>query len=91
MSRPDEKQLDIALAEAERMRDQNEDPQYLARSLLYLARRDNVLERLQSAVEHYLNSGHGQMEHSRLIKALDEARHQLWEEAHNGSSNFGLE
>lgn len=94
MSKPSKAQLEIALAAAEQLRNQDQDDQYLGRVLLYLQRRDEVLERLLEAVEHYLNSGHGLHEHGRLIKAVDAARHQTWEEAAEkdaGRGTFGLE
>jgi hypothetical protein len=91
MSRPSKQQLEIALAEAERLRDLDEDRTHMAQSLLFLHRRDEVLEHLLEAVEHYLNSGHGQIEHARLIKAVDAARHQLWEESAAHDPDFGLE
>lgn len=91
MSIPSRQELDIALAEAERLRDQDIDVHHLGKCLLYLSRRDEVLERLLDAVEHYLNSGHAQLEHGRLIQAVDAARHQMWEEGRNETTNFGLE
>jgi hypothetical protein len=81
MSIPSKEQMATALAAAEALRSQGGDDNHLGRVLLYLHRRDQVLERLLEAVEHYLNSGHGPHEHTRLIKAVDAARHQTWEEA----------
>ena len=91
MSKPTKQELDIALAEAERLRDINEDAHHLAKCLLYLDRRNGVLERLLEAVEHYLNAGHALHEHERLIQAVDAARHQLWEEAAEPTPDLGLE
>lgn len=95
MTMPTPQQIETALAAAEQLRDSDQDDQSLGCSLLYLQRRNKVLERLLEAVEHYLNSGHGQHEHVRLIKAVDEARHQAWQEAadrgEDTSSTLGLE
>lgn len=91
MSIPTRQEMDTALAEAERLRDQEIDVSHLGKCLLYLSRRDEVLERLLTAVEHYLNSGHAQLEHGRLIQAVDAARHQMWQESRNETPDFGLE
>jgi hypothetical protein len=88
--KPTRVQMDIALAEAERLRDGDEDTQHLAKCLLYMERRNEVLEELLETVEHYLNSGHAPHEHSLLIKAVDAARHQIWEEGAAEPSRFGL-
>ena len=90
MGMPTRQELETALAEAERLRTQDDDPHHLANCLLYLNRRDQVLERLLTAVEHYLNSGHAHTEHARLIKAVDAARHQIWEDSTSKGSDFGL-
>lgn len=91
MSMPTRQELEAALAEAERLRTRDEDSHHLAKCLIYLNRRDRVLERLLEAVEHYLNSGHAQHEHARLIKAVDAARHQLWEDSAGKDTDFGLD
>lgn len=88
--KPTSDQMDIALAEAERLRDREEDTQHLALCLLFLQRRNEVLEDLLESVEHYLNSGHAPREHSQMIKAVDAARHQMWEESESEPPNFGL-
>jgi hypothetical protein len=91
MSRPTKQELETALAEAERMRDLDEDPQHIAKCLLYMGRRNEVLERLLVSVEHYLHSGHGQHEQARMIKALDAALDQMRQETHGETPSFGLE
>jgi hypothetical protein len=91
MSKPTKEELEIALAEAERMRDHDADPQHVAQCLLYLDRRNEVLERVVESVEHYLHSGQGQHEQARMIKAVEAAREQLRKEARIETTSFGLE
>ena len=93
MSKPDHEQLDIALVNAERLRDLGEDDFFLGRTVLYLQRRNEVLEQVLDAATHYLNSGHEQLAHSNLLKAVEEARRQAREDSTSleENSSFGLE
>ena len=45
-----------------------------ARALLYLRDRNRVLDQVCQAAELYIRSGHGEREHSVLIKRLADAR-----------------
>jgi hypothetical protein len=94
MSKPSKQQLESALAAAQRMRAEGADQDHLAHAFLYLQRRDELLERVLQAVEHYLHSGHGSQEHARLLKALDAARQQDWQEdltERDRHGTFGLD
>jgi hypothetical protein len=55
-----------------------------------MERRNAVLEELLEAVEHYLNSGHAPHEHSKMIKAVDAARHQMWKAREFEPAELGL-
>lgn len=74
MNPPTVAQLDRALAAAEHLRDRDQDPDHLGRSLLYLAQRNRVLEALFTATAHYLNSGQDPHAHAQLLRALDKVR-----------------
>lgn len=94
MSKPSKQQLASAIGAAQRMRAEGTDGEYLAHAFLYLQRRDELLERVLHAVEHYLHSGHGSHEHARLLRILEAARQQEWQEAAEQGrehTTFGLE
>jgi hypothetical protein len=71
MSRPSREELAIALAEAGRMREQGEDPHYLAKSLLNHNYRLKMLEDLHAQIKYYLHAGQSGLEHSKLTAMLD--------------------
>lgn len=70
MGKPTEEELQIALTEAARMREQNEDPQFLAKTLLNLNYRIKYLEDVLRAAELYTHSGMGSTEHLKLVSAI---------------------
>lgn len=74
MSKPTEEELKLALAAAAKLRESGEDTDYLGKSLLNIHYRFEKLETVYRAVEHYLNSGMGEIEHDRLTRALREYR-----------------
>ena len=73
MPRPSDEELQLALSEATRMREQDEDQHHVAKTLLNLNYRMEVMEELLSRAKHYLHSGHGSTEHVLLIKAIEKA------------------
>ena len=77
MGMPTEEELKIALAEAGRMREQGDDPQFVAKSLLNLNYQAEQLKHVLFAVERYFHSGMAVQEHQRLRKAAEEARKAL--------------
>ncbi|HET8706278.1 MAG TPA: hypothetical protein VFM46_08260 [Pseudomonadales bacterium] len=81
MGRPSKDELAQALAEAGRMREQNEDPHFVAKALLNHDYRLKMLEQLYEAVEHYFHSGQSDIEHGKLTRILDKVRS---EERHPG-------
>jgi len=83
MGKPTSQQLQQALDEAARMREQDEDPDYLAKSLLNLHYRIGFLEKVMFAAELYLR-GEGGHEHAELKKAIETAKK---EEAHTAGSD----
>ncbi len=90
MSRPSASELTAALQEAERMREQQEDPHFIAKALLNAHRRNGFLERVRDAVRHYLHSGLAPHEHSVLERALADAE-RADRAAGETPQGFGLE
>ncbi len=74
MGTPTEEELDEALKEAQRMREQGEDPHHVAKALLNLDYRNGFLINVLHAAENYLNSGMAEREHTQLVKAIEKAR-----------------
>ena len=90
MAKPTKDELHIALAEAARMREQDEDPHYLAKCLLNHHFRLGYLEEVMLAVERYLHSGLAEAEHQRLLKVLEKARQAEAHISHSEHGKLGL-
>ena len=67
-------ELEQALEVAKMMREEGQDPDFLAKSFLNCHYQSMYLEQVLHAAEHYLNSGQGEREHTRLIQAINKAR-----------------
>jgi hypothetical protein len=74
MLKPTDDELRTALAEAERMREQDADPHHLAGSLQYLAYRVQLLEAVFEAASSYLHFGQEEHVHAILVNAIEAAR-----------------
>ena len=74
MSKPTEQELQVALQQAKQMREQGEDGHFIAKSLLNCHYQNQYLFEVFQAAEAYLRSGLGTREHTRLVKAVEEAR-----------------
>ena len=74
MGKPTEEELAAALKEAQRMREQGEDPHHVAKALLNLNYQGSFLRGVLQAAENYLNSGMAEREHTQLLKAIEKAR-----------------
>lgn len=74
MGVPTKEELDIALNEAARMREQGDDPYHLGKALLNHNYRIELLEKVLQAAELYLHSGQGSHEHSQLLRAIEAAK-----------------
>lgn len=70
MGTPTNDELQMALDEAARMREHDEDPHFLAKSLLNIQYRFKHLEQVLHSVELYLHSGQSATEHSHLVRAI---------------------
>ena len=74
MSKPSPQELEHALEKAKQMRETNTDSNFIAKSLLNCHYEATYLEQVLHAAEHYINSGLGEREHSRLIQAINKYR-----------------
>jgi hypothetical protein len=73
MIRPTEEEYHTALEAAEKMREQDDDEYFVARSLLNLHERVIALEHVLSAAKEFLHTGQAAQEHNLLLKAINEA------------------
>ena len=73
MGKPSKSELEQALTKAGEMREHDQDPDFMAKSLLNLNYRFDVWQKVVKATKLYLHSGQSATEHSRLIKVLREA------------------
>lgn len=74
MSKPNPQELEHALAKAQEMREMGSDHDFIAKSFLNCHYQSTYLEQVLHAAEHYINSGLGEREHTRLIQAINKAR-----------------
>ena len=73
MGKPTEQELQLALAEAARLRESGEDEHFLGKALLNHHYRLGLLEDVLARARVYLHSGHGSKEHALLLRAIDKA------------------
>ena len=88
MGKPSESELEQALVKASEMREQGQDPDFIAKSLLNLNYRFEVWQKVVAATKLYLHSGQNATEHSRLIKTLREA--ERLDDINHDDSRLGL-
>jgi hypothetical protein len=74
MGKPTEEEFAAALKEAQRMREQGEDPHHVAKALLNMNYQSSFLRGVLQAAENYLNSGMAEREHTLLLRAIEKAR-----------------
>lgn len=70
MGTPTKEQLQMALDEASKMREHDNDPTFLAKSLLNLHFRFKHLEQVLHCAELYLHAGQSATEHTNLVRAI---------------------
>jgi hypothetical protein len=87
---PSEEELAIALAEAARMREQGEDPKFVAKALLNANYQVEQLSHVLAAVELYFNSGMAVAEHQKLRKAMTSAKQAINRTGGIEHETFGL-
>ena len=90
MSKPTPQQLEHALETAKSMREAGGDPDFIAKSLLNCHYQASYLEQVLHAAEHYINSGLGEREHTRLVQAINKARSIDEKSAKQNHRDLGL-
>ena len=83
-------EMKTALAEADRMRDKDDDPHHLARAVHYLEHRARYLETVYKAAKNYIHFGQEEEEHSRLLKAIEAARSEELKDREQEDETLGL-
>lgn len=86
---PTDKEMQEALEEAERIREQG-DTSHMARALLYLHRRNGFLEKVLHVAERYIRFGQEEHEHAELVRAIDKARNQEQHDSEAEGDEIGL-
>lgn len=76
MSKPTAEELEIALKQAATMREQGQDPQFMAKALLNLNYRVGYLEKVFHLAEKYILFGQDPNEHKYLLKAIEHAQNE---------------
>ena len=74
MSKPTSEELERALETAKLMREQDMDPDFVAKSFLNCHFQSVYLQQVLVAAQHYVNSGLGEREHTRLVQAISKVR-----------------
>lgn len=90
MAMPTEEELATALAEAGRMREQGDDPHFIAKALLNANYQNEQLMHVLKAAELFLRSGMAVSEHQKLRKAIENARRAIERSGAIESESFGL-
>jgi hypothetical protein len=90
MAMPTEEELQMALAEAGRMREQGEDPHFIAKALLNLNYQNEQLMHVFQAVELFMRSGMAVAEHQKLRKAMETAHKAIERTGGIENESFGL-
>ena len=73
MGKPTAEQLQMALNEAARLREEGVDDCYIAKSLFSLNYRMRFMEDVLQKAKVYLHSGQGAHEHSALVHSIERA------------------
>lgn len=89
MGTPTEEELKKGLHHAIEMREQGEDPHFVAKSLLNHHYRLKKMEKVIEATKLYLRSGQSPTEHAKVVRALEQYDKIDHESA--DYSSFGLD
>lgn len=87
MGKPTKEELQQALEQAAQMREHDDDPYFIAKSLLNLQYRLGFLEKVMRAAELYLR-GEGANEHTVLLRAIEKAKQEDAHTAGRDSKGF---
>lgn len=91
MSKPSDIQLDIAIKTAIEMKEQDDDSNYLAKSLLNHHYRIRYLEEVLQAADRFMNHGMAEHERMHLLRSIEKAKEAEYRTAGKEHEEFGLE
>ena len=91
MSKPTELQLNIALTTAIEMKEQNNDPDFLAKSLLNHHYHLRYLNEVLQAADRFMNHGMAEHERMHLLHCIEEAKQAEYKASGEQHDEFGLE
>lgn len=91
MSKPTDLELKIALEKAMRIKEQDIDEDYLAKSLLNHHYRLGYLEEVLKAADRFMNHGMGDRERTELLRSIEKAKQAEYRTANEQHEDFGLE
>jgi hypothetical protein len=91
MSKPSEEELETALKTAAQMRDDENDPFFVAKALLSHNYRIRYLEEIMHVADRYLNHGMSEQERIHLIRTIEKAKDAESFTANKERDSFGLE
>ena len=91
MSKPTDIELSLALQKARQMKEQGDDADFLAKTLLNHHYRLGYLEELLTAADRYMNHGMAEHERMALLRCIEKARQAEYRTAGEQHDSFGLE
>jgi len=91
MSKPTEIEMSLALQAARQMKEQGNDPDFLAKALLNHHYRLGYLEDVLKAADRYMNHGMAEHERMALLRSIEKARDAEYRTAGEEHEDFGLE
>ena len=91
MPKPTDEELATAIQKAISMREDNDDPDNLAKCLLSHNFRMKHLEEVLRIADRYMNMGMSEKERTQLISAIAKAKDVESYTAHQQQERFGLE
>ncbi len=91
MSKPTEEELEAALKMAAQMRDEKNDPFFIAKSLLSHNYRIKYLEEILHAADRYINHGMSDRERTHLIFTIEKVKDAESFTSSRERDSFGLE
>jgi hypothetical protein len=90
MSKPSKQELAMALEQARYLRESGEDSHFLGKALLNCNYQMRYLLDVFHAAELYFQSGMSEIEHTRLLKAIEKARQIDDYTSHREHTELGL-
>lgn len=91
MSKPTDEELKTALRRAMIMKENDQDPDFLAKSLLNHHYRLNYLLELLFSTDRYLNHGMADREHTKLLRLIEKVKTSEDQVAKIEHYDFGLD